>query len=59
MLLPTDRRGRRFKMNDFEEIRRVYDSLQNISEIYDIDIFKTWISKTGDNFITVRLRRRM
>ena len=43
---------------DFDEIKKIYDTANTISDKYDMNVFKPWESSTGKNYITIQLVKK-
>jgi hypothetical protein len=43
---------------DFALLQDLYNKLVNLSPDWELDTFKNWKSKTGEDYITCRLRKK-
>ncbi len=43
---------------DFASLKEIYDKLVDISPDWEIYTFKSWKSKSGDDILTIRLKKK-
>jgi hypothetical protein len=43
---------------DFASLKEVYDKIVDISPDWELYTFKSWKSKTGEDILTIRLKRK-
>ena len=43
---------------DFASLKEVYDKIVDLSPDWELYTFKSWKSKTGEDILTIRLKRK-
>ena len=43
---------------DFKTLQELYNKLLTLSNEYELDFFKNWCSKSGVDYITIRLKKK-
>lgn len=43
---------------DFEEVKKIYEVVKDVSDKYTVKSFKPWISDGGKSYITIQLIKK-
>ena len=47
-----------FMEKDFKTLQEIYNKLTTLSNDWELDTFKSWKSRSGDDIFTIRLKKK-